>query len=34
MKVKFILELYKELKANQTDEISNDELRVIVNVIR
>ena len=34
MRVKFIPELYKELKAAQTDEISNNELRAIVNNIR
>ena len=34
MRVKFILELYKELKVAQTDKISNDKLRVIVNDIR
>ena len=34
MGVKFILDLYKELKTVQTKEISNDELRAITNDIR
>ena len=34
MRVKFILEVYKELKSIQTKEISNNELRAIIKDIR
>ena len=34
MRVKFIIELYKELKKNQMDEITNDKLCMMINDIR